>query len=91
MIPKINEKPTMMIAGPGAGKTTDMVTRIVEAIPELKPNRILAAITFTNAATDSIKSRLHNQIQIPPNVFVGTNYSFFNQFILIPLPRCLDI
>ena len=74
----------MMIAGPGAGKTTDMVTRIVEAIPELKSNRILAAITFTNAATNSIKSRLQNQIQIPPNVFVGTNYSFFNQFILIP-------
>jgi DNA helicase-2/ATP-dependent DNA helicase PcrA len=84
MIPKITEKPTMMLAGPGAGKTTDMVTRIVEAIPELKPNRILAAITFTNAATDSIKSRLQSQIQIPPNVFVGTNYSFFNQFILIP-------
>lgn len=84
MIPKITEKPTMMIAGPGAGKTTDMVDRIVEVIPELKPNRILAAITFTNAATDSIKSRLQDQIHIPPNVFVGTNYSFFNQFILIP-------
>ena len=61
-----------------------MVTRIVEAIPELRPNRILAAITFTNAATDSIKSRLQEQVKIPPNVFIGTNYSFFNQFILIP-------
>jgi len=74
----------MLIAGPGAGKTTDMVERIVEAIPELRPNRILAAITFTNAATDSIKNRLQEQIKIPPNVFIGTNYSFFNQFILIP-------
>ncbi len=68
MIPEINEKPTMMIAGPGAGKTYEMVERIVEAIPELKPNRILAAITFTNAATDSIKRRLEEQIHIPPNV-----------------------
>jgi len=84
MIPKITEKPTMLIAGPGAGKTTDMVVRIVEAIPELRPNRILAAITFTNAAADSIKRRLQEQIQIPRNIFVGTNYSFFNQFILIP-------
>ena len=84
MIPQITEKPTMLIAGPGAGKTTDMVARIVEAIPELRPNRILAAITFTNAATDSIKRRLQEQVKIPPNVFVGTNYSFFNQFILIP-------
>ena len=44
MIPKIDDKPTMLIAGPGAGKTTDMVERIVEAIPELRPNRVLAAI-----------------------------------------------
>ena len=84
MIPQITEKPTMLIAGPGAGKTTDMVERIVEAIPELRPNRVLAAITFTNAATDSIKKRLQEQVKIPPNVFIGTNYSFFNQFILIP-------
>ncbi len=84
MIPKITEKPTMLIAGPGAGKTTDMVERIVEAIPALRPNRILAAITFTNAATDSIKNRLQEHVKIPPNVFVGTNYSFFNQFILMP-------
>lgn len=84
MIPKISEKPTMLIAGPGAGKTTDMVERIVEAIPELRPNRVLAAITFTNAATDSIKRRLQEQVKIPPNVFIGTNYSFFNRFILIP-------
>ena len=90
MIPEINEKPTMMIAGPGAGKTYEMVERIVEAIPELKPNRILAAITFTNAATDSIKRRLEEQIHIPPNVFVGTNYSFFNQFILLPFALLFD-
>lgn len=85
MIPKIAEKPTMVIAGPGAGKTHDMVKRIVDAIPDLKPNRILAAITFTNAATDSIKERLLKEIiHIPYNVFIGTNYSFFNKFILIP-------
>ena len=90
MIPKINKKPTMMIAGPGAGKTFEMVNKIVEAVPDLKPNRILAAITFTNAATDSIKRRLQNQIQIPPNVFVGTNYSFFNQFILLPFASLFE-
>lgn len=84
MIPKINVKPVMMIAGPGAGKTTDMVGRIVEALPELKPNRVLAAITFTNAATDSIKKRIQEKIKIPQNVFIGTNHSFFNKFILTP-------
>ena len=90
MIPKIKEKPTMVIAGPGAGKTYGMVEKIVEAIPSIKPNRILAAITFTNAATDSIKNRLQDLIQIPPNVFIGTNYSFFNQFIFLPFATLFD-
>ena len=90
MIPKIKEKPKMVIAGPGAGKTYDMVEQIVQAIPSIKPNRILAAITFTNAATDSIKNRLQNLIQIPPNAFIGTNYSFFNQFIFLPFATLFD-
>ena len=90
MIPKIKEKPTMVIAGPGAGKTYGMVEKIVEAIPSIKPNRILAAITFTNAATDSIKNRLQDIIQIPPNVFIGTNHSFFNQFIFLPFATLFD-
>jgi DNA helicase-2/ATP-dependent DNA helicase PcrA len=84
MIPKIKDKPTMVIAGPGAGKTHEMVSRIVGTIKYLRPNRILAAITFTNAATDSIREKVQDLIQIPPNVFIGTNYSFFNQFILLP-------
>jgi DNA helicase-2/ATP-dependent DNA helicase PcrA len=91
MIATIEDKPTMVIAGPGAGKTHDMVNRIVEAIPDLRPNRVLAAITFTNAATDSIRERLQDYlVQIPPNVFVGTNYSFFNQFILLPFASLFD-
>jgi DNA helicase-2/ATP-dependent DNA helicase PcrA len=90
MIPTIRDKPTLMIAGPGAGKTYDMVEKIVEAIADLKPNRILAAITFTNAATDSIREKLQDLVQIPPNVFVGTTYSFFNQFIFLPFASLFD-
>jgi len=84
MIPKVKDKPKIVIAGPGAGKTHDMVNRIIEAMPDLKPNRILAAITFTNSATDSIREKLKNLVQIPPNVFVGTTYSFYNKFIFLP-------
>ncbi len=68
-----------------------MVERIVDIIPSLSPNRILAAITFTNAATDSIRQRLEKLIQIPPNVFVGTNYRFFNQFIFLPFASLFDL
>ncbi|MHA1344723.1 MAG: UvrD-helicase domain-containing protein [Promethearchaeota archaeon] len=90
MIQQNKEKPKIIIAGPGAGKTHDMVLKINDFLPQLKPNRILAAITFTNAATDSIRKKLSELIQIPPNIFIGTNYSFFNKYILIPFAPLFD-
>lgn len=77
------EKPTLVIAGAGSGKTTNMVKKIVECLPELEPHRFLAAITYTNAATNSIKERLSQYTKIPPNVFVGTTYAFFNKFLVL--------
>lgn len=77
-------KPTLVIAGPGAGKTHDMVNLVAEAIPQLDHCRFLAVITFTNAATESIRSRIFTFSQVPPNVFVGTTFSFFNRFIIQP-------
>ncbi|MCE5339977.1 MAG: ATP-dependent helicase [Planctomycetaceae bacterium] len=81
---KTKNKPVLVIAGPGAGKTYDMVDRIMDAIPHLQPHRILAAITYTNAATSNIKERLAKRICIPPNVFIGTNHSFCYRFIFKP-------
>jgi len=78
------DKPVLVIAGPGAGKTYDMVSKVLQAIPNLRPNRILAAITYTNAAAESIRRRLSDKINIPENVFVGTNHSFFYRFIFNP-------
>lgn len=78
------KKPILVIAGPGAGKTRDMVDRIMGAMPYLQPHRILAAITYTNAATYNIKERLAKKICIPPNVFIGTNHSFCYRFIFKP-------
>lgn len=77
------EKPTLVIAGAGSGKTTNMVKEIVKCLPELEPHRFLAAITYTNAATNSIKERLSQYTKIPPNVFVGTTYAFFNKFLVL--------
>lgn len=77
-------KPTLVIAGPGAGKTYNMVKHVAEAIPQLDPSRVLAVITYTNAATESIRFRINKVSQIPPNVFIGTTYNFFNRFIIKP-------
>lgn len=88
------EKPILVIAGAGSGKTTNMVKKIVECLPELEPHRFLAAITYTNAATNSIKERLSQHTKIPANVFVGTTYAFFNKFLVLPygslLPRVIE-
>lgn len=78
------EKPTLVIAGAGSGKTTNMVKEIVKCLPELEPHRFLAAITYTHAATNSIKERLSEHTKIPANVFVGTTYAFFNKFLVLP-------
>lgn len=78
------EKPTLVIAGAGSGKTTNMVKEIVKCLPDLEPHKFLAAITYTNAATNSIKERLSQHIKIPSNVFVGTTYAFFNKFLVLP-------
>ncbi|KAF2342277.1 UvrD-helicase domain-containing protein [Flavobacterium tistrianum] len=84
-----NEKPKLIIAGAGSGKTTNMVTEIVRSIPQLEPYRFLVAITYTNAATNSIKEKLSRKIKIPPNVFIGTTYAFFNKFLVLPYATLL--
>jgi DNA helicase-2/ATP-dependent DNA helicase PcrA len=74
----------LIIAGPGAGKTYNMVESIIEALQDLSPSRYIAVITYTNSATNNIHSRLSKRITIPENLFIGTMHSFLNRFIIIP-------
>jgi len=76
-----NPKCKLVIAGPGAGKTHNMVQKVLECMETLHPTRFCVVITYTNAATAEIKSRLSQNMKIPPNVFVGTIHSFLNQFV----------
>ncbi|KUP08424.1 hypothetical protein Q75_02875 [Bacillus coahuilensis p1.1.43] len=77
-------KPTLVIAGPGAGKTHYVIKKIIDKLPLLEPQRFLAVITYTNSATNEIKERLSEKIVVPPNVFIGTIHSFLVRFILKP-------
>jgi DNA helicase-2/ATP-dependent DNA helicase PcrA len=77
-------KPKLVIAGPGAGKTHNMVDAIVNALMHLNPCRYIAVITYTNSATNNIKTRLSDRITLPDNLFIGTMHSFINRFIIIP-------
>ncbi|WP_316805349.1 UvrD-helicase domain-containing protein [Pedobacter nototheniae] len=77
-------KTSLVIAGPGAGKTHNMVEEIISHLPQLHPCRFMAVVTHTNSATNNIKKRLANKISVPPNLFVGTIHAFLNKFIVIP-------
>ena len=83
-MPKGVPKPRLEIAGPGAGKTHKMVDEIVAVLPSLPPYQHLAAITFTNAAANTIRDRLELRTERRRTVFVGTTHSFVNRFILEP-------
>lgn len=77
-------KPKLIMAGPGAGKTHNMVEAILEKIPNLSSARYMVVITYTNAAADNIRNRLGKRITIPENIFIGTIHAFLNRFIVIP-------
>ena len=83
-------KPKLAEAGPGAGKTHAMVDEIVAAIHLLPPHRFLAAITYTNAAANTIRERLSRRVRLRRNVFVGTTHSFVNRFVLAPFAELLS-
>jgi len=74
----------LVIAGPGAGKTYNMVNQIMCVLPDLKPHETCAIITHTNAASEVIRKRLSSRLIIPSNVFIGTIHSFLNEFLVIP-------
>ncbi|MDB2463149.1 AAA family ATPase [Algibacter sp.] len=78
------DKPKIVIAGPGAGKTHGMVDEIIQALKHLEKHRYMVVVTYTNSATKNIKERLGKRIAIPPNLFIGTIHSFLNRFIVIP-------
>jgi DNA helicase-2/ATP-dependent DNA helicase PcrA len=75
---------TLVIAGPGAGKTYNMGNQIMCVLPDLKPHETCAIITHTNAASEVIRKRLSSRLIIPSNVFIGTIHSFLNEFLVIP-------
>lgn len=74
----------LTLAGPGSGKTTDLVSQIEIAAANLKQNREMAIITYTNASVDDIKEKMSNSIVITPNIFVGTIHSFLMHYFIIP-------
>ncbi len=68
--------PTLVLAGPGSGKTRVLTLRIVHLVTKLRvaPYRIMA-VTFTNKAAKEMRRRVEDQIGELRGLTVGTFHS----------------
>ena len=74
----------LTLAGPGSGKTTDMVEQIINSMELLDANREMAIITYTNASVDDIRKKLMREVNVSSNVFIGTIHSFLIRYLIKP-------
>ena len=69
---------TVVIAGPGSGKTTVLTLKVMQLLAEMiYPPRGLACLTYSTEAVREFKSRLVKLgLEKRKNVFLGTVHSF---------------
>ena len=82
-IVKMNDKNILVVACPGAGKTTVIVNRvnyIIEARGAAIGNIIV--LTFTRAAAENMKSRYKNKFNKEIAPFFGTFHGLFYKILL---------
>ncbi len=73
------------IAGAGAGKTTSMADRIIDAYNKLECHKYIYCIAFTNNASEHIKSKIAARLgHIPHRIKISTIHSFLYQEIIKP-------
>jgi len=73
------ERPLLVIAGPGSGKTrviTQRIVHLLERVPRLEPQNILA-LTFTEKAAGEMKSRVRQAL---PDLATFPHISTFHSF-----------
>ncbi len=82
---------SMIVAGPGAGKTTALSAKIalmLKRINKKNTGETICIITHTNVAVDEIKAVLNKVgIVIERPHFIGTIHSFLNTFCVEPFFR----
>jgi DNA helicase II / ATP-dependent DNA helicase PcrA len=80
---KYDKGPLLVLAGPGAGKTTVLVQRIANILQNSKGEYFkILALTFTNKAAKEMKERVEAIVGDEVNrVFVGTFHSFAHDLI----------
>ncbi|MDR6749333.1 superfamily I DNA/RNA helicase [Bacillus pumilus] len=80
----------IVVAGAGAGKTTSMAQQVLKRYTEVKDEKIIYVITYTNAARDKIREKiieLHGII--PKQIKVETSHAFLLREIIFPFHHLL--
>ncbi|MGA7192155.1 MAG: ATP-dependent helicase [Anaerolineales bacterium] len=80
---------TVVIAGPGSGKTRVLTTKIAKLLlDEIRAPQGIVCLTYTRMMAKEIEERLYSLgIQDRPNIFVGTVHSFCLSHIVSPYAK----
>ncbi len=82
---------TVLLAGPGSGKTATLVLKVARLVDEIRPPRGLACLTYGNEAANEFKHRLRDLgIRSGGRLFTGTVHAFCLAHILLPFASRLD-
>jgi DNA helicase II / ATP-dependent DNA helicase PcrA len=78
---KVNDKPLLIIAGAGAGKTRTISSKIAELIKSGVKSENILALTFTKKAAEEMLSRVVGLVGEVYDLKISTFHSFCNEFI----------
>lgn len=68
----------VIAAGPGSGKTTILSHKITQVLEEARMYQGVAAISFTNKASNELASKIHKLCKDTKHSFFGTMDSFYH-------------
>jgi DNA helicase-2/ATP-dependent DNA helicase PcrA len=80
--------PTLIIAGPGSGKTRVLTYRIAHLVKEGANPFSILALTFTNKASEAMRQRIEKIAGTDArSLFMGTFHSVFARILRVEAPR----
>jgi len=82
------EGPTLIVAGPGSGKTRVLTYRIAHLVTQGASPFSILALTFTNKAAESMRNRIEKISGTDArSLFMGTFHSVFARILRVEAPR----
>lgn len=83
---------TVVIAGPGSGKTRVLALKVAQLLrEEIDPPRGIACLTYTRMMAKELERRLYSLgILDRPNIFVGTIHGFSLGQVVLPFKEIFD-